>query len=593
MENEVLLNTVLDAAKQWKKFVAYYESNKDSVFNKGNGKEQEDINKLLDYAKNKNFDATSKSKETLLTDGLKKWFDYHRGNKPGGAELLEFSRLCTDYLFTDKDVFKAFQTELRRIKPIRQLYEDTVGVKLPDFSEFEKIHRKTNGKSLYEIFDFAPDDEELDTLKDIADKEPYFKKSIYHSKGKFEVFNLFSTVFQDVKTKENYDEFYRFLKCRKILEEIQGTNKPVIDKRYRTAEEAIINLKLKSIKDDYQAKRLIVAFCIEIGLQCEPKTEDEFKKTYEKRKEEIRLKIEERVEELIETQSRYESNLDDGNEKLNKFLSLIDSSINDIGTRINKVESSSNPIYKEQSKKQELNKIFNEIKNLKQKIEGLVRLCADTKKFIENKVDNAKNTHNSINEDIIEKQLDDIETIQDDVAKKYREFFSKYDNEYIKDGQDLLGKLTGCWSKDKLTGEFYKKEKDIYDARKAKEEEIGKETKRLQNERNKHTKHLTKWFVWIQILLGVAFFAIYNPLFGSKKLELAFFCLNAVCFILYVVFVSIQFNKYNQSTKALNDFANKSEKYRSTTKLMSSIILACIFFMLLQSSFLIKYYGLI
>ena len=587
MANEVLLNTVPDAAKKWKKFVAYYESNKNFVFNKGNGKEQEDIDKLLDYAKNKNFDATTESKEILFTIGLKKWFDYHRGNKPGGNELLEFSRLCTDYLFTDKEVFKAFQIELRRIKTIRQLYEDNIG-KLPDFSEFEKIHKKTNGKSIYELFGFEPEDEELDTLKDISNKEPYFTKSVYSRKGKFEIFSLFANVFIDTQTKENYDEYYRFLKCRTILEGIQGDNKPVIDKRYRNAEEAIINLKLKSIKDDFQVKNLIVAFCVEIGLRCEPKTEDEFKKTYEKRKEEIRLKIEELVSKLIEDKNQGERNLDADKDKLNKFLSLIDSSLNDIETRKNKIENSTNPIYEEQSKKQELNKIFSEIEILKQKIEGLVRLCSDTKKFIENNVDDAKKIHNNINEDIIEKQLDDIETIQNEITKKHREFNTKYSTEYIKNGQDLLGDLTGCWSKDKLSGKFYKKEKEIYDARETKDKEISNKIIGLRDEKDKQNKPLTKRFVWIQILLGIVFFAVYMPLYSAQKLELSFFGLNAIGFIIYVVLASIQFNKYNEATKALNKY--KNEIYRSKGNLIGNIILACIFFMLLQLSFLIGYY---
>jgi len=97
------LNTVPEGARQWKKFIDFYKSY-------GSDREKKAIVALENYVNYEDFNATQKAK--LITQGLQPCFRFHPSGSENYERLTSFSRLCVQYLFTDKEIFEAFQKEL-------------------------------------------------------------------------------------------------------------------------------------------------------------------------------------------------------------------------------------------------------------------------------------------------------------------------------------------------------------------------------------------------------------------------------------------------------------------------------------------------
>jgi hypothetical protein len=105
-----LISTVPLGVKEWQDFVAYYTSNKSTLYDNGAGEEQKAVQALFNYVKYADFDENQKTR--LINQGLQPWFRYHPNGSKAHESLTNFSRLCVDYLFTDKEVFEAFQEKL-------------------------------------------------------------------------------------------------------------------------------------------------------------------------------------------------------------------------------------------------------------------------------------------------------------------------------------------------------------------------------------------------------------------------------------------------------------------------------------------------
>ena len=99
------------------------------------------------------------------------------------AELKNFSSMCEIYYTKDEDTFELFQATLQNKKPldnsiIQRIYEKVISL-LPEFADFDEIHKKTNGNTLYELFGFEPNTQDRYSriaLKTLAEDENEFMK---------------------------------------------------------------------------------------------------------------------------------------------------------------------------------------------------------------------------------------------------------------------------------------------------------------------------------------------------------------------------------------------------------------------------------
>jgi len=496
------------------------------------------------------------------------------------AELKKFASLCEIYYTKDEDTFEAFQAVMQNKTPldgniIMRLYEKTFG-SLLNTAEYEEIHKKTNGNTLYQLFGFESDSHIYTriNLKTKLDKEEFGKDAFLSRNGKWEDLKLFANVLKDDPSKEKYDAYYRFLMCKKILKDVYRQNKSLVSYKYL---EVVSKLeKYKICNNSEEAKIVIGSFCDEIGLTWKFTTPEKVKED-EDRIRGLRIRIEEKVNQLKTRQKEFESSLSGIGNEIDTLQKDVDSEINKMSSVIKTLKSSSEAIYEEEDKLKVLEQQIADLQKLKQKIKEVESFRDETQKNIAKEVKNADNKQEEITFDNVQAILNEVTAKEGEINKLFNEFIGKYNNEIIKVVQEGFRNAKS---------KFYNTEREIN----AERERVKKKISEARTNLKKYTKPITKRFVWIQILLLITFVVIYIPLFTDKKLEFVFFCLNAVGFIGYVIYVSWQFNKYNQVVETINESPNKKEEYRSPAKLIGNIIWACIFFVLVQFCFLVYKY---
>jgi len=186
----------------------------------------------------------------------------------------------------------------------------------------------------------------------------------------------------------------------------------------------------------------------------------------------------------------------------------------------------------------------------------------------------------SLDEDNTEKIFSEVSSIYDDVSK-CKSAFVKFENE---------SKNLPTSQVNNLKNQFNSKIKEIKEAR---TETINEYHSELTQNIQKQKKPITKWFVWGQVFLLIAFWIVYyQKLYATENLGEVFLGLNIVGLICYIIFVIKQFNKYNKAVKEKNDLFIKKEDYYPEKKLIGNIILACIVFAFVQFIFLLAHYHL-
>jgi hypothetical protein len=496
-------------------------------------------------------------------------------DKDLNTALKKFSSYCEIYYIQDEDKFEAFQAIMQNKKPldnsiIQRIYVKEFG-NLPEFTYFDEIHKKTNGNTIYELFNFEPDTFTFRVLRTIVNDKDEFRKHPLSKKGKWEDFNLFANILKDEKIRETYDSYYRFLRCKKIFKVVHRRNKNLVSKDYIDVVGELE--KYQICEDSKRAEDLIIRFCKEIGLTCIPTTSQQVAED-ERRTEYTRKRIEETINQLKKKQKELESSLYGIGKETDSLFSSIDTSISEMSATIKNIKNNSEAIYNEEDKIKELEKYVDDLQKLKQKIKDVENSRNETSKFIEREVKDADDKQNEITFHSVNNIFSDVSSKDAVIRKRYNEFIDKYNDEII---MNVQPRFTESKSR------FYNKEKEI----KAERERI---KKKISEERKNLKKPITKIYVWIQIILLITFFVIYIPLFSANKLEFVFFCLNAMGFIGYIILSSKQFIKYNKIVETINEGSNKKEKYRSTAKLIGNIIWACIFFVSVQFCFLIMKY---
>ena len=246
-----------------------------------------------------------------------------------------------------------------------------------------------------------------------------------------------------------------------------------------------------------------------------------------------------------------------------------------MSAKIKKLNNTSKEIYNEKDKIKELERCITDLQKLKIEITKLEKLRLDTSTLIKKEIKEADDKQNEITFENVNNIFSYVISINDVIQKLYNDFIVKYNNnEIIKNAQLQISEKEN---------KFYSRENEIYEKREQRKQNILEEIKKLR-------KPITIIFILIQILLLVILVPISVYLFGGKKLDLVFFCLNAIGFIGYIILVCRQFNQYNQVIERINESFNKNEKYFSTGKLIRNIIFACFFFVLAQLCFLVMKY---
>lgn len=492
------------------------------------------------------------------------------------AELKSFASMCEIYYTKDNDTFDAFQATLQNKKPldasiIQRIYEKEIG-KLPESITFDEIHKKTNGNSLYELFSFEPDTFAFRILKPLVEDRNEFRKHPLNKKGKWEDFTLFANILKDENSKENYDAYYRFLRCKKILKGIFRRNKSVVSKAYIDTAGELEQYKI--CEDSKQAERLIVSFCAEIGLTCKPITAQAYAEQ-ETRIEAIRKRIEESVNKLKEKQKDIESSLTNIGNEIDSLSSSIDSEINKMSAIIKNLTGSSETIYKEDDKIKELGKEVTELQKLNPKIKQVDSSRTDTKNIIAKEVKNADDKQEEITFDNVNEIYNYVDSQNAVIQKCFNEFLGNYNNEIKKNVQQSFNDSRS---------EFYNKEKEIKDEREKVKKRLADEKESLKESLNKnlkkYAKPITGRFIFFQIgLLITAVIILAKE--SNEKFQIIVY-VNAFIFLLYIILVSRQFAKYNEAVENKMRITNDKIKYRSKTKLIVKIIWACIFFIIVQ-----------
>jgi len=459
---------------------------------------------------------------------------------------------------------------------IKQIYEERIE-KLPEFEEFEKIHNKTNGKSLYELFSFEPKTWEVEALQSFANSESEFKKS--KIKGEWEYFTHFAKVFEYESTKDNYDKYYRFLLCKKNLEDIQKNGKSVKLTRYRNTVKQLTDSE--SVKNSEQAEKLICSFCKEIGLQCEPISEKDYKIYLSEQESKVKT-IEIKVEELKKIQNETESYWNSERSKIEDFMSSVNAQIIKKGTQKQEIEgyaiSKDYSVLKENTK--DLNNIFDEIKNFKQEIEKFYNSRLDIVNSIEKEVSEAENLYN--NAKTTKDPDEDVNFVYNTVGSKYEIVKDKY-NKFTNQNNWNIEK---SYIEKKKTD--FENQNNIFDNKVKDREQIENS---IHNDLKGIIKHqnkpITKIFIGVQgvLLLGLSlFFSSIDILFFTAYdiWKWIIFSINSIFLICYVYLVIKEFNIYNKAVDKLNCYWTKKVDCRPTSKLILSIALACLIFVFVQ-----------
>ena len=351
--------------------------------------------------------------------------------------------------------------------------------------------------------------------------------------------------------------------CKKILKDVYRQNKSLVSYKYLDVVSEL--LKYKICNNGEQAKIVIGSFCDEIGLTWKFTTPEKVKED-EDRIRAIRIRIEEKVNQLKAGKKELESSLDRIGKVMKTLLLDIDSEINKMSSAIKTLKSSSEAIYKEEDNLKVLGQQVADLQKLRRKIEEVKSSCNETQKNIAKEVENAE--QKEITLDNVQVILNEVTTKEGVINKLFNEFIGKYNNEIIKVVQDGFRNAKS---------RFYNTESEINAEREQIKDKISKEKKQL-------TKPITRNFVLSQVGLLIVFFFIYVPFISQstanlEKSALKFFCLNSIGLVCYIYLVIKQFNKYNQMQFEL---LKEKEDYRSDGNLISSIIFACISFAFFQ-----------
>ena len=556
-----LLQTQIDKFNTHKKFI---DTKKNLLtFVNENNKYETSYNILRTHWQNDDFEPAEmkKSIEEIRTN--RKCFKTTEGNLY--SALGEFTDSCEFLYTTDDDTFEAFQAIMQNKTPldgsiILRLYEK-IFASLQNTAEYEEIHKKTNGTNLYQLFGFEPDSTiyTINKLKVLLEDEGEFNKDGYISKkGKWKDLKFFANVLKDKQSKENYDTYYRFLMCKTILRGVLRRNKNLVSYKYL---EVVSELeKYKICNNSEQAKIVIGSFCDEIGLTWKFTTPEIVKKD-EDRIRGLRIRIEEKVNQLKTRKKELESSLSGRGNEIDTLQKDIDSEINKMSSAIKTLKSSSKAIYKEDDKFEVLEQQVADLQKLKKKIKEVESFRDETQKNIAKEVKNADNKQEEITFDNVQAILNEVTAKEGVINKLFNEFIGKYNNEIIKVVQDGFRNAKS---------RFYNTEREIN----AEREQVKKKISEARKNLNKYTKPITKWFVRLQIGLFLLNFLLHW--------ECIYFSLNLTFFIWYIIGVSRQFNKYNQAVFALKDISTEKVKYHSKAKFIWSITWVALFFVSVQ-----------
>jgi len=469
------------------------------------------------------------------------------------SNLGEFAACCAFFFTKDEDIFEAFQAVMQNKTPldssiILRLYEKTFGT-LQNTADYDEIHKKTNGNTLYELFSFEPDTYTFSRLKTLANNEDVFRNHPLGDKGKWDDLTLFALVLKDEQSKEKYDAYYRFLMCKKILKDVYRQYKSLVSYKYL---EIVSKLEKYNIcENSKQAEKLLVPFCTEIRLKCLPTTDEKVAED-EKRTESKRKRIEEIVNQLKVKQKELESSLKGIGNDIDNLFSSIDSLITDMSVKIRNIKNTSKAIYKEDDKIKELDRYIADLQKLETKIREVESSRLDTSSFIAKEVKNADDKQKEITSDNVIDIFNDVNSKDAVIWKRYKEFIDKYNNE-----KTVKTQLT------ELKSRFSNKEKEINAGR----EKISGEGEILNDHLRKYHKPITRRFIGFQLILLIII-NLYSPVFPNliKQYFSIFFYLNMVGFVIYIVLVCRQFEKFNKSIESKRMISNEKITYPKNSK---------------------------
>jgi hypothetical protein len=504
---------------------------------------------LKDHWRTGDFEPTEMGE---LVAVIKKNLKLFGSNRDLQTALKDFASMCEIYYTKDEDIFESFQAVMQNKKPfdvsiIQQIYEKEIG-KLPEYVAFDEIHKKTNGYSLYELFNFEPDAIRLRILKSLIEDEGEFKKSQLKSKGKWQDLKLFANILKDEQSKENYDAYYRFLICKQILKGVNRRNRNLVSKNYIDIVGELEHYKI--CENSKQAECLIVDFCTEIGLICKPITAEEYAE-HERRLKSKRQQIESKLKELKAVHENIKSSLSEINKNIEPFLLLMESSIKDMEKKTMQKKNETDSKYNEETKIKELDGFLEKLKKLSAESETIQESYIRTNSLIDEVVRDAENKESEVTIDNVNEVLSYVSSKDTVIKKYYDDFITEYNGKYKKDG-------TLKFQFNSLTSEFDKKIEEIDKDR----ETVGS---KLEKNLRKYDKPLTMLFIWLQISLLVFHFLFHWGWVG--------FYSNIVLFIVYVLGESYQFNKYNLAVKEMMIHnSNKTKEIRKRQILLHLII---------------------
>jgi hypothetical protein len=511
-----------------------------------------------------------------LVSIIKKNLNKFGSNRELQAELKNFASMCEIYYTKDDDTFEAFQATLQNKKPldssiIQRIYENRIG-NLPETAVFDEIHKKTNGNSLYELFCFEPDTYQLRILKALVEDKNEFSKSLLKLKGKWEDFYLFATVLSNEQSKEKYDAYYRFLRCKKILKAIHRRNKNV---EYESYINTVGELVKYSCKNSGQAEHLIVDFCAAIGLTCKPITSEQFE-NYKKWLESNRKQIENVLNQLNVKQKELDDSLSSIANNIDDFLYSVRTSINSKAKQIKEKKSNTNHLYKEEGMIRIMDDILSEFNKLYLELEKIRSSCSDAKTFIAKEVTDAVNKDRSITADNIVEVFNYVSFKEAVIIERYNKFIKIYNNVVIKNVQSHYNKLES---------EFANTIANMTQNR----EQIAVKLKWEFLTGNKH--HTIKFF----LIMPLEYFSLFLCKLDNFNMNLfitLFILINSIIFVCYVNLAIKDFNKNNNLAKFLNENMNESYKYRNKAVVIGKIILSFIFCLLTSVSVIVAVIGI-
>ena len=381
----------------------------------------------------------------------------------------------------------------------------------------------------------------------------------------------------------------KFNLCKRILKGIQQKNQPLVWEYYFNTEGELV--AKAGLKNRGVAKKILVRFCSEINLDYRPCTKEELEKWKEQKAGYV-LQLEETINNLKNFQEETGEKLDKFKVEIDTFLSdNIQKSADYKEKNIKDFAGNTKPYYQENDRINKLQTNKDELQKVKQRAEKLRKSVLDLKKFIAGKLKEVEvlvggNGLSNITDDNVITMLGKVMKEYEAVRKKYIDDNNAGIDEYnsqIKRFNALLEQFN------KLTDEITNERKKADGNR----EDI---IRRLKSDLQKQKKSITGGFIGFQICLLIGTFIGFGILSGqhfsmNSNIKMALtviLCVNALLLIRYVFRVSRQFNKHNEAAFELNNYGQRTSCYMKT-KIISNIILSCIFFVLPQTFIFVMY----